>query len=138
MNFQMVELENGRVQVRTPNGRVAHIQEWDNSWIIEQELPERRFPTLGDAFDFVSQIECTVGTVHLPKAGMNDPESIQVRYADVEYFGAVYKDARCMNERWHLERRSGQVCPFKFQRRVKLLNHPSTERRYSLDPTRAF
>jgi hypothetical protein len=97
MNTKLVELESGRVQVRTPSGRIAHIQESGGSWILEKELPERTFPTLGDAFDFVSQIERTDGTVHFPKAAMDDPDSIQVRYADVEYFGAVYKDARCMN-----------------------------------------
>jgi hypothetical protein len=137
MNTQLVELENGRVQIRTLSGRIADIQERDDSWIFEKELPEKTFPTLGDAFDFISQIEATIGTVRLLNA-VNDPDSIPVRYADVEYFGAVYKDARYMNEKWHVERLSGQVSPFKFQGRVKLLNQPMTKRRCSLDPTCAF
>jgi hypothetical protein len=136
MNVQMVELEHGRVQVRTPNGRIAHIQERDDSWIIEGEFPERMFPTLGDAFDFVSQLECSDGTLHLPTAAMNDLDRIQICYADVEYFGLVYKDARCRNERWYFERLCGQASPFKFQNRVKLLNNPISKRRYALDPTR--
>jgi hypothetical protein len=90
-----------------------------------------RFSTLGDAFDFFGEIECTVRTVAPLTATLNNLESIQVRYADVGYFRGLYKDARCKNKRWHFERLPGQG-------RVKLLNHPTSKRRWSLDPKCTF
>jgi hypothetical protein len=53
-----------------------------------------------------------------------------MRYADVEYFGVLYKDAEFLNRRWYFERRHGEVTAFKFQTRVKLLTEPSDQPRY--------
>ena len=90
----MIELEKRACPGRAPDGRLAHIQEHDDWWVLESELPEMRFSTLGDAFDFFGEIECTVRTVAPLTATLNNLESIQVRYADVGYFGGLYKDAR--------------------------------------------
>lgn len=53
-------------------------------------------------------------------------------YADVEYFGTVYRDAKYVNGRWYFDRRLGRSSAFTFPSRVKLLNELQPQPRHRL------
>ena len=50
-------------------------------------------------------------------------------YADVEYFGVIYRNAMLLNGRWYFHRRAGARSAFTFPSRVKLVNQPQPQPR---------
>lgn len=52
------------------------------------------------------------------------------KYADVEYFGAQYKDAECLNGVWYRESPLGEVHSFPEQKAIKVLNDPQPDPRH--------
>ncbi|HZR66857.1 MAG TPA: hypothetical protein VFA85_17080 [Terriglobales bacterium] len=45
-------------------------------------------------------------------------------FADVEYFGTVYRDAELINGQWYFDRPLGGITCFALQRRVRPLHEP--------------
>ncbi len=50
-------------------------------------------------------------------------------YADVEYFGIVYRDAELVAGTWYFQSPHAGLCAFAFQDRVKPLHEPQPQPR---------